>query len=137
MEAQLQSQLVKKNKAVVIRIAIAQLTVSVLVALLLLVLVSVEAAYSALLAGMISTLATLYTGKRFFSSKAISAQERIMALYVAEFVKLAFVTATFCASFVLIDIHFPAFVGAYLLTLVVYWLAMVWPVFGVQLKTNN
>ena len=137
MQAQLQNKLDKKNKAVVIRIAIAQFIVSVLVAMLLLVLVGYKAAFSAILAGVISTVATIYTGKRFLSGKVSDARQRLADLYVAEFLKLVLVAAAFCVSFVLFDVHFPAFIGTYLATLGVYGLAMVWPVFGVQLKTYN
>ena len=137
MEAQLQSHFDKKNKAIVTRVVLAQLAVSAIASLILLALLDSRAAVSALLGGIISTLASFYTGRRFFTSRSATAQQRLTAMYTAEVLKLVFVTAAFCLSFMLLDVYFPAFIGAYLLTLVVYWLAMVWPVFGVHVKTHH
>ena len=137
MEAQLQSHFDKKNKAIVTRVVLAQLAVSAIASLILLALLDSRAAVSALLGGIISTLASFYTGRRFFTGGAATAQQRLAAMYTAEVLKLVFVAAAFCLSFMLMDVYFPAFIGAYLLTLVVYWLAMVWPVFGVHVKTHH
>lgn len=133
-ESQLHSQIDKKNRAVVFRITIAQFAVSLLITLVLLVLVSFEAAYSALLAGIISTFATIYVGGKFLFGKARTARERLASLYVAELIKILFVATAFCVIFIFINVHFLSFIGAYLATILVYWLAMVWPVFGVQVK---
>ena len=131
----LQTRKHEKNKAVVYRITIAQFAVTLLITLLLFALVSFRAAYSALLAGLISTLTTIYVGRKFFFGQVGSARQRLAAIYLAELIKILFVTVAFCASFMLIDVQFVAFIGAYLATVLVYWLAMVWPAFGVQVKT--
>ncbi|MBF8269134.1 MAG: hypothetical protein HW386_843 [Gammaproteobacteria bacterium] len=134
----MQSQIDKKNKAVVLRITIAQFAVTLLITLVLYVLVDFQAAYSGFLAGMISTLATLYIGSRFFFSPVRrAARDRLASIYMAELIKIVFVVVAFCASFLLLKVHFLAFIGAYLATVAVYWLAMIWPAFGVQIKTIN
>lgn len=130
----MQSQIDKKNRAVVFRITIAQIAVSLLITLVLFVLVSFQTAYSALLAGIISTFATIYVGGKFLFGKGRSARERLASLYLAEVIKLLFVTIAFCVVFIFIDVHFLSFISTYLATILVYWLAMVWPVFGVQIK---
>ena len=132
----MQSRIDKKNKAVVYRITIAQFAVTLLITLVLYVLVGLQAAYSALLAGMISTLTTIYVGGRFFFGPARPVRDRLASIYLAELIKVVFVAVVFCASFLLLKVHFLAFTGAYLATVAVYWLAMVWPVFGVQIKTD-
>lgn len=131
----LQSLKDKKNKAVVYRIAIAQLAVTLLITLALFVLIGYKAAYSALLAGLISTVTTVYIGRKFFFGCAASARDRLATIYIAELIKILFVTAAFCASFMLFDVQILSFICTYLATVFVYWLAMVWPVFGVQVKT--
>ena len=131
----LQSLINKKNKAVVFRITIAQITVTLLISLVLFVLVGYKAAYSALIAGIISTLSTVYVGRKFFFGAARSGRDRLATIYVAELIKILFVTAAFCASFLLFKVQFLAFICTYMATVFVYWLAMVWPVFGVQVKT--
>lgn len=133
----LQSQLDKKNKAVVYRITIAQFAVTLLISLVLYVLFDFRVAYSGLLAGMISTFTTIYIGGRFFFGPARSARDRLASIYMAELIKVIFVVVAFCASFLLLKVHFLAFIGVYLVTVAVYWLALVWPVFGVQIKTFN
>lgn len=136
-EQRLQSHKDKKNRAVVFRITIAQIAVSLLITLILFVLVSYRAAYSALLAGIISTFATIYTGRKFFFGRAGSAREKLASMYLAEVIKIVFLAIAFSASFMFIDIHFLSFICTYLGTLAVYWMAMIWPVFGVQVKQNN
>ena len=134
-EVGLQSLKDKKNKAVVYRIAIAQIVVTLLVILVLFALVGFKAAYSALLAGLISTFSTIYVGRKFFFGTARSVQDRLATIYIAELIKLLFISVAFCASFLLFDVQFLSFICTYMATLFVYWLAMVWPVFGVQVKT--
>ncbi len=119
-----------KNKAAAFRIAIAQFVISFLIALLLLLILGVEAAYSAMLGGTISTVATMYMGQRIFSSSYETANQAVTNLYVTETLKILFVTALFCVVFILLDVHFIAFVFTYLATILVYWLALMWPVFG-------
>lgn len=136
MGARLQSRLDQKNKAVLYRITLAQFAVTMLLALLLYALSGMQAAYSALLAGSISTCATFFTGVKFFFTTARSPRERLARVYTAELLKILFLAVAFSASIMLARVHFPAFIGAYLATVAVYWLAMVWPVFGVQIKTN-
>ena len=131
----MQSLKYKKNKAVVFRIAIAQIAVTLLITLVLFVLVGYKAAYSASIAGIISTLSTVYVGRKFFFGAARSARDRLATIYVAELIKILFVSAAICASFLLLDVQFLAFICTYLATVFVYWLAMVWPAFGVQIKT--
>jgi F0F1-type ATP synthase assembly protein I len=134
----LQSQLANKNKAVVYRITIAQFAVTLLITVILFIVAGLQAAYSALLAGLISTLSTIFVGGRFFfSTTASTARDRLASIYIAELLKIVFVVIAFCAGFLLLDIHFPAFIGAYLATVIVYWLAMIWPVFGVQIKMKT
>jgi len=130
----LQSRKYKKNKAVVYRIAIAQLAVTVFITLVLFVLIGFKAAYSALLAGLISTVTTVYIGRKFFFGGSEPVRERLAAIYIAELIKILFVTVAFCASFLLFDVQFLSFICTYMATVFVYWLAMVWPVFGVQVK---
>ena len=133
-EERLQSRIANKNKAVVFRITIAQFAVTLLITLLLYVLAGFQAAYSAFIAGMISTLTTIYTGGKFFFGPARPARDRLASIYMAELIKVLLVAVAFCASFILLDVHFLAFIGAYLATVAVYWMAMVWPAFGVQIK---
>ena len=133
-EERLQSRIANKNKAVVFRITIAQFAITLVVTLFLYVLVGFQAAYSALIAGMISTLTTLYIGGRFFFGPDRPAGDRLAAIYMAELIKVLLVAVAFCASFILLDVHFLAFIGAYLATVAVYWMAMVWPAFRVQIK---
>ena len=133
----LPSQIDKKNKAVVYRITFVQFAVTLLITLLLYALVGWQPAYSGLLAGMISTFTTIYTGGKFFFGPARSARDRLLSIYMAELIKIVFVAVAFCASFLLLKLNFLAFIGVYLATVTVYWLAMIWPVFGVQVKTIN
>jgi len=136
VEARLQSRLDQKNKAVLYRITLAQFAVTMLLALLLYALSGIQAAYSALLAGSISTCATFFAGVKFFFTTARSPQERLATVYTAELLKILFLAVAFGACIMLARVRFLAFIGAYLATVAVYWLAMVWPAFGVQIKTN-
>lgn len=131
----LQSLKYKKNKAVVYRITIAQFAVTLFITLVLLALVDFKAAYSALLAGLISTFTTIYMGRKFFFGAAGSTRERLASIYMAELIKILFITVAFFASVLVFDVQFLAFVCTYIATLFVYLLAMVWPIFGVQIKT--
>lgn len=125
----------EKNKAVVYRISIAQLAVTLFITLVLFALVGFRAAYSALIAGLISTFSTVYVGRKFFFGVAKPVRDRLAAVYTAELIKILFITAAFCASFLLLEVQFLSFICTYMATVFVYWLAMVWPVFGVQVKT--
>ena len=131
----MQSQKIKKNKAVVYRIVIAQSAVTLFITLVLFGLVGFRAAYSALLAGCISTLSTVYVGRKLFFGAARPARDRLATVYTAELIKILFITAAICASFLLFEVQILAFICTYMATVLVYWLAMVWPVFGVQVKT--
>jgi len=119
-----------KNKAAVFRIASAQFIVSLVIALLLLVTLGVKAAYSAMLGGTISSVATVYMGLRIFSRNYNTAQEMLSAFYVSETIKILFVVALFCMVFILIDVHFLSFVFTYFMTIIVFALALIWPVLG-------
>jgi F0F1-type ATP synthase assembly protein I len=131
----LQSQLIKKNQAVVYRITIAQTALTAVITLSLYLVVGSRAAYSALIAGGISTFTTLYVGARIFFGAERSVRDRLASIYLAELVKLVFVAIAFIAAIKWMDVHFVPFVGTYLATVAVYWLALIWPVFGVQVKT--
>lgn len=125
----------KKNRTIVFRITIAQFCVALLIALILLIELSIEAAYSALLAGIISTLTTLYVGRKILFGNAATPRERVVSLYTAQTIKILFVTVAFCAVFIFFNVHFLSFISAYVATILVYGVAMISPVFGVQVKS--
>ena len=134
-ELQLPNLADEKNKTVLYRIAIAQFAVSLVVTLILWVLFGFRSAYSAFLAGFISTLATLYVGWKFFCGMDRPGRERLASMYITELIKLVFLAAAFCISFIFLDVHFLSFIGAYTATVFIYWLAMIWPVFGARVRT--
>jgi len=113
-------------------IALAQLVLTAGVTLVSFVILGTIAAYSAAMAGGISALATWYTGRKVFNSKAENAEQFVQNIYLAQFMKLLLVIALFCVVFSTMEVDFLVFIVTYAMTASVYGFALVQSKMGLK-----
>lgn len=93
------------------------------------------AAASAVLAGAVSALSTWYMGRKVFKSRALTAEQYLRNIYLAQLLKMALATTLFCLAFTLAPVHFPVFIATYALTLTLYGAAL--PTLKTGLETGR
>jgi F0F1-type ATP synthase assembly protein I len=108
-------------------IALIQLFLSVVIAALLLIALDFRAAYSAVIAGFISALATYYMGQKLFSINSNEGAKLLAILYTAEIIKILCVVTLIFTAFIVFKVHGPIFLLTYAATMLVYVIALVWP----------
>jgi ATP synthase protein I len=102
-----------------------QLLVTLLVAAAFFRFRSVQAAYSALVGGGISTLVTLYFASKVFSVRVGSPAAKIArAFYVGEVVKLLLTLILLSIALLWLDVSPLPLLLAYMAALMAYWLAL-------------
>jgi F0F1-type ATP synthase assembly protein I len=102
------------------RIAIEQLIIALGISIILLAFVSINFALSAAIAGAISAFSSWYSGRKIFNSNALTSEQFVQNVFLAESLKLILVLALFCVVFMLIKINFIVFIVTYALTLSAY-----------------
>lgn len=112
-------------KQVTRKITAIQLLLTLLIAVASLALGSFKTAYSALVGGGISTLATLYFASKVFSVRVGSPAAKVArAFYVGEVVKLFLTIILLTAALLWFDVSPLPLLLAYMATLMAYWLAL-------------
>ena len=112
-------------KRVTRTVLLIQLLVTLLSAAVSLVLGSAHAAYSALVGGGVSTLATLYFASQVFSVHIGSPAAKIArAFYWGEFVKLLLTIILLSIALLWLDVSPLPLLLAYMAALMAYWLAL-------------
>ncbi len=112
-------------KQVTRKIIIIQLLVTLLVAVVSLAFNSLQAAYSALVGGGISTVATLYFASTVFSVRIGSPAAKIArAFYVGEVVKMLLTVILLSVALLWFDVSPLPLLLAYMAALMAYWLAL-------------
>lgn len=105
-----------------LQLVLGQLGVTFLLAALCLLLWGIQAGYSALFGGGISTIASLYMALSVF--RGGEASKILRRVYVGEFFKLVLTVALFIVVIVNFEVSVLALFGAYLATILVYWVAL-------------
>ena len=116
------------------RIALAQLAIALSVSIILYFPFGLTAAYSAILAGLVSAISSWYSGRKIFNSRAKTAEQFVHNIYLAQFMKLFLVVALICVIFSTVKVDFIAFVVTYALTLTIYGFAFVTSKFGLKVS---
>ena len=103
----------------------AQLAVTLVSAGVALVMDGWQAARSAGIGGLISTIASLYFALRvFFPTQGDALKAVVRAFYVGEAQKLILTAVMFYAAIKWMDVAFLPLILAYMATLLVYWLVL-------------
>ncbi len=112
-------------KQVTRKITAIQLLLTLLIAVASFAFGSFKTAYSALIGGGISTLATLYFASKVFSARVGSPAAKIAgAFYVGEVVKLLLTIILLSGALLWFDVSPLPLLLAYMAALMAYWLAL-------------
>lgn len=107
------------------RITLIQLLVTLAIAAASLILSTVQAAWSALIGGGVSTLVSFYFASKVFSVRLGSPAAKIaQAFFVGETVKLLLTVMLLSAAFLWLPVAPLPLLLAYIATLLAYWLAL-------------
>jgi len=107
------------------RIVVIQATITLLAAVACLVLVNVKAAYSAVVGGGISIIATLYFARQVFSLPVGTPPEKIATrFYLGEALKIGLTVVMFSIAIVGLRVSFLPLFLTYAATLMAYWLVL-------------
>ena len=108
------------------RVILIQLAVTVVVAAGTLMYLNMIAAMSAFMGGAVGFLTTLVYAKKMYTASDSDPKKIITAHYRAEAYKLIFTILLFSLIFTQFkDTHAPSLFGAYIATLLVYWVALI------------
>ncbi len=108
-----------------LQIVVAQVGASAVVAALFAAFGSVTAGYSALVGGAIGALSSLYMALYLFRGRRANDPKRIMrAMYFAEATKMVITILLFLAVIVWLSVDVAPLFCGYIVTFVVYWLAL-------------
>lgn len=118
-------------------IALTQLFLSIAIAILLLIALDLRTAYSAVIAGFISALATYYMGQKLFSFNSTKEAELLAILFTAEIIKILCVVTLIFTAFIVFKVHGPTFLLTYAATMIVYVIALVSPRIWINEVENN
>jgi F0F1-type ATP synthase assembly protein I len=103
----------------------AQMVVTLVVAAVSLPVAGQHAAWSALIGGGASTLASVAMALLAFGRLAGSSAERmLLAFYVGEFAKIAVVIVVLVLALVFMKVNPVAMIAAYMATFLVYWVVL-------------
>jgi ATP synthase protein I len=106
-------------------IVLTQSTITLLAALAGFVLADLKAAYSAVVGGGISIIATLYFAQRVFSLRPGTPAAKIARrVYAGEAIKLVLTAALFFAVVKWLNVSFLPLFLTYAITLLAYWLVL-------------
>lgn len=114
----------------VYRIVRTQLAVTIAVALTMYVLAGLETAYSALTGGLISVIANFYFAIQMFAGARKSPRQLVTAFYVGEAVKILITIVLFVFAIKVMQVLFLPLFITYVITLLVYWFALLPALFG-------
>jgi ATP synthase protein I len=107
------------------RIVVIQLTITLLAATACFIFVDVKAAYSAVVGGGISIIATLYFARQVFSLPIGTPADKIAArFYLGEMLKIGLTAILFILAIVVLHVSFLPLFLTYTATLMAYWLAL-------------
>lgn len=112
------------GKSTAYKIVLAQFAATLLLAVLAGGVWSARIGYSALVGGLIATLASLYFALHVFGVRANAARLVVRSFYRAEIVKMAVTALLFLAAVLWLKVEFLPLIVAYALTLLVYWFAL-------------
>lgn len=106
-------------------IVVFQLVITLLAAVVCLVIADVKAAYSAVIGGGISIIATLYFARKVFSLPLGAPPDQIATrFYVGEALKIGLTAALFILAILVLRVSFLPLFLTYTATLMAYWLAL-------------
>ena len=106
-------------------VVLGQFAVTVVAAIICFAAWGATSGWSALAGGGISTLASLVMAMLAFRRSSLAdPQSALRALYVGESAKLAIVVVLFVVVFRMLKVSPPAMFGAFIATLIVYWVAL-------------
>jgi len=112
-------------KQVTRKIIAIQLLVTLLIVAVSAIFSNAQAAYSALIGGGVSTLATLYFASQVFSVRIGSPAAKIArAFYLGELVKLLLTVVLLSIALLWLDVSPLPLLLAYMAALMAYWLAL-------------
>ncbi len=107
------------------RIVVIQVTITLLAAGACFIFVEVKAAYSAVVGGGISIIATLYFARQVFSLPVGTPADRIAArFYLGEALKIGLTALLFFIAIVVLHVSFLPLFLTYTATLLAYWLVL-------------
>lgn len=117
-------------RAEAFRVVVAQFAVAIVVSSGLLIFSGLRTAWSALVGGLIATLASLYFAAALYARRGgRDPRQFVRAFYVGELLKIVITAALFWFAIVWLDVSFlPAF-ATYAVALLAYWFALL-PVFS-------
>ena len=108
-----------------LQVVLGQLGMTLLIAALCLLLWGSRPAYSALLGGGISATASLSMAVSFFRHGSGADPQKILrGVYAGEFAKLLLTALLFIVVIALFEVSVLALFGAYVATILVYWVAL-------------
>jgi ATP synthase protein I len=106
-------------------VVLGQLAVTVVAALICFAAWGSKAGWSALAGGGISTLASLVMAALSFRRSSLAnPHSALRGIYVGEAAKLTTVVVLFVVAFRTLTVSPPAMFGAFMATLVIYWIAL-------------
>lgn len=114
----------KINQTIADKLACTQFAVTCFIALILWISLGQKAAYSALLGGLICSLATWLMAKIMFYRQGADPGQMLLAFYMGEAAKVLVTVICFILAFVLIELNALAFILTYIAMLVLHWLAL-------------
>ncbi len=127
---------VKNPKKLIYGVIVAQLILTVIVAGIVWPVMNLQAAYSALIAGVICAVANWYFTWRVFRHQGARAAKQFLIAYCfGEVMKLLLLGALFVVAVLHLRIVFGPFLISFIINLMIYWLAP-FVIFGF-LESNN
>ena len=115
---------VKSPKKLVYWVIYAQMSLTIIVSAILWWVLDLQAAYSALIAGVICALANWYFTWRVFRHwGARAAKQFMIAFCVGEVMKLIILAVLFVLAIMFLRITFGPFLISFIINLMIYWFA--------------
>lgn len=103
----------------------AQLVLALAMALLAGLVFGAGTAHSVLVGALIGVVPNYYFAGRLMRRQAsVTAEQSLRAIYVGEFIKIAFTSALFVIAIILLNINFLVVILTYLTMMIVNWLAL-------------
>ena len=108
------------------RIALLQGLVGLVAAIPWAICTDVRSGLAALVGGMIGALLTIYAASKTFASSARHPQQAVSNFYRAEVRKFILAAVLFAVAVRIFGAHFAPVIVTFILTMAVYWFALLW-----------
>ncbi len=114
----------QQNQTVANKLVFVQISVTVSIALVLWIFWGTGVALSAMLGGLICSVATWLMARIMFARGNANPGQMLTAFYLGEAAKVLVTVICFVLAFVLLELNAPAFILTYIAMLLLHWLAL-------------